>query len=264
MKNALLVLMTVFVAPALAQDADAVRGGWMADAGGVRHIYMLTVRGTAVTGTYCTDCSDVATLAQIRNGVLTADGLKFEVVNPGPAAYRDTVTAKLVADGLEVTRQREGAGAAPTKVNLHRAKSEPAAPPPPTGAPPRPAYVPPGPAEALTPAKVVGLWLFGEGPGQQHFMFKQNGSELYGLACDPCDDPNHMAPLDRVSIDGTTLRYSIVHENNAKAFYDKGPFSNDARASLAGHELHMWVIPSYEPPSFKPIEITMLGPIRGY
>ena len=116
----------------------------------------------------------------------------------------------------------------------------------------------------LTPAKVAGLWMFGEGPGKQHFMFKQNGSELFGLACGPCDDPSNMAPLDRVSIDGTTLRFSIVHENNAKAFYDKGPFSNDARASISQNELHMWVIPSYEPPSFKPIEITMLGPIRGY
>ena len=263
MKKALPGLVALFAAPAVAQDADAVRGGWIADAGGVRHIYMLTVRGTAVTGTYCTDCSDVANLALIRNGVLAAGGLEFEVVNPGPAAYRDTVTAKLVGDGLEVTRRREAATSAPTKVVLHRTTSTPAAPPP-AGAPPRPAYVPPGPAEPLTPAKVAGLWLFGEGPGKQHFMFKQNGSELFGLACGPCDDPNHMAPLDRVSIEGTTLRYSIVHENNAKAFYDKGPFSNDARASLSQNELHMWVIPSYEPPSSKPIEITMLGPIRGY
>ncbi len=98
MKNTLPVLMALFAAPAFAQDADAVRGGWMADVGGVRHIYMLTVRGTAVTGAYCTDCSDVANLALIRNGVLAADGLEFEVVNPGPAAYRDTVTAKLVGD----------------------------------------------------------------------------------------------------------------------------------------------------------------------
>jgi hypothetical protein len=267
MNKALPVLAAFLAAPAFAQDADAVRGGWMADVGGVRHIYMLTVRGTAVTGTYCTDCSDVANLALIQNGVLAAKGLEFEVVNPGPVAYRDFVTAKLVGDGLEVTRGRKGIAAAlPTKVVLHRSTSKPAAPPPPppAGAPPRPAYVPPGPAEPLTPAKVAGLWLFGEGPAKQHFMFKQSGSELFGLACGPCDDPNHMAPLDRVSIDGTTLRYSIVHENNAKAFYDKGPFSNDARASLSQNELHMSVIPSYEPPTSNPIEITMLGPIRGY
>jgi hypothetical protein len=71
-----------------------------------------------------------------------------------------------------------------------------------------------------------------------------------------------MGPLDRISIDGTNLRYSIVHENNAKAFYDKGPFSNEVRASFARHEMHMWVIPSYEAAGFTPLEITMLGPVR--
>ena len=94
MKNTWLVLMTLLGAPAFAQNADAVRGGWMADVGGVRHIYMLTMRGTAVTGTYCTDCGDVATLALIEKGVLAADGLKFEVVNPGPMAYRDRWLSK--------------------------------------------------------------------------------------------------------------------------------------------------------------------------
>jgi hypothetical protein len=266
MKNTLLILMTLLVAPAFAQNADAVRGGWMADVGGVRHIYMLTVRGTEVTGTYCTDCSDVATLALIEKGVLAADGLKFEVVNPGPIAYRDTVTAKLVGDQLEVTRQRNGATAAPTKVMLHRSTAKQPAPPPPApaNAAPRPAYVPPGPAEPLTPAKVAGLYLRGEGPTKQYFMFKQNGTELFGLACGPCDEPNNMAPLDRVSIEGTTLKFGIVHENNAKAFYDKGPFSNDARANIMRNEMHMWVIPSYEAPTSTPIEITMLGPIKGY
>jgi len=267
MKNILLVLITLTAAPAFAQNADAVRGGWIADVGGVRHIYMLTARGTAVTGTYCTDCADVANLALIHNGVLAADGLKFEIVNPGPTAYRDTVTAKLVGDQLEITRQRQGASGAPTKMALHRSTGKPAAPPPPPPGgppPPKPAYVSPGPAEQLTPAKVAGLWMFGEGPGKQHFMFKANGTELFGLACGPCDDSTNMAPLDRMSIDGTTLRFSIVHENNAKAFYDKGPFSNDARANISQNELHMWVIPSYEPSSSKPIEITMLGPIRGY
>ena len=112
---------------------------------------------------------------------------------------------------------------------LHRSTSAgPAPPPAPSGTPPPPpAYVPPGPAEALSPAKVAGLWLRGDGPGKQYFMFKEVGAQVLGLGCGPCDDPNFMAPLDRISINGTTLRFSIIHENNAKAFYDKGPFSND-------------------------------------
>ena len=258
------VVAALLAAPACAQDADAVRGGWMADAGGVRHIYMLTIRGTAVTGTYCTDCSNVDTLALIENGTLDANGLKFDVRNPGPTAYTDSVTARLVNGELEIKRQRKGSSAAPTSLTLRRSTTtQPAPPPAAPGAPaPRPAYVAPGPPEALTPAKVVGLWLRGEGPDKQYFMFKQAGTQLFGVGCGPCDDPNHMAPLDRVSIDGSTLRFGIVHENNARAFYDKGPFSNDVSATIARHEMHMLVVPSYESAGFKPLEITMLGVIR--
>ena len=54
------------------------------DVGGVRHIYMLTVRGTTVTGIYCTDCNNLGTLAIIENGRLGADNLRFDVHNPGP------------------------------------------------------------------------------------------------------------------------------------------------------------------------------------
>jgi hypothetical protein len=51
-------------------------------------------------------------------------------------------------------------------------------------APAPPAYVPPGPAEALSPAKVAGLWLRGGGPDKQYFMFKQVGAQLLGLGCE--------------------------------------------------------------------------------
>ena len=71
-----------------------------------------------------------------------------------------------------------------------------------------------------------------------------------------------MAPLERASIDGNTLRYSIVHESNGLAFYDKGPFSNEVSATIARHEMHLLVVPSYEAAGFKPLEITMLGVIR--
>jgi hypothetical protein len=263
-----LLCVAVALSPlAAAQNADAVRGGWMADVGGVRHIYMLTVRDGVVTGTYCTECSNPDTLALIDNGVLEADGARFDVHNPGPTAYTDTVTARLVNGELTIKRQRKGSSAAPTTMTLHRSTTEgPAPPPAPAGpAPARAAYVPPGAAEALSPAKVAGLWLWGApGPDKQHFMFKQAGSQLFGLACGPCDDPNHMAPLDRISIDGTTLRFSIVHENNARAFYDKGPFSNNVRAQIAKHEMHMWVVASYQPADSTPGEITMFGPITKY
>ena len=106
------VFAAVIAAPGVhAESADAVRGGWQADAGGVRHLYMLTIRGTAITGTYCTDCSNVDDLAFIQNGVLAADGLRFEVYNPGPKPYTDTVQARLVDGELRITRQRNGSSA---------------------------------------------------------------------------------------------------------------------------------------------------------
>jgi hypothetical protein len=262
------VVLAALCAPAaFAQSADAVRGGWMVDVDGVRHIYMLTVRGTVVTGTYCTDCSDVHDLAFIQDGALESNGMRFDVHNPGPTSYTDTVTARLVDGELRITRQRRGSSAAPIAMTLRRSTSTPPAPAPATpGTPPaRPTYVPPGPAEALSPEKVVGLWLWGTpGPRKQYFMFKHVGTQILGLACGPCNDPNYMGPLDRISIDGTTLRFSIVHENNAPAFYDKGPFSNDVRASIARHEMHLLVVPSYEAAGFTPLEITMFGPIKGY
>jgi hypothetical protein len=263
MRGCLFVPAALLALPALAQNADAARGGWMADVNGVRHIYMLTVRDDAVTGTYCTDCSNVDDLAFIQDGVLEAGGLRFDVHNPGPTVYTDSVTARLVNGELRVTRQRKGSAAAPVTMTLHRSTSTPPAPPPapPGGQPARPAYVPPGPPEALTPQKVAGLWLRGEGPAKQYFMFKQVGAQMLGLACGPCDDPNNMGPLDRISIEGTTLKYSIVHENNAKAFYDKGPFSNEVTATIARNEMRLSVIPSYESPGFTPIGITMLGPV---
>jgi hypothetical protein len=236
----------------------------MADADGVRHIYMLTVRDAVVSGTYCTDCRDVGNLAFIQNGVLESDGLRFEVHNPGPVSYTDAVTARLANGELRITRQRKGSSAAPTAMVLHRSTSAGPVPAPAAAAAPpaRAPYVRPGPPEALSPAKVAGLWLRGEGPDKQYFMFKQVGTRLLGLGCGPCDDPNFMAPLDRISIKGTTLRFSIVHENNAPAFYDKGPFSNDVSATIARHEMRFSVIPSYEGPGFTPIEFTMLGPIK--
>lgn len=263
-QECLLVAAVLLASPVRAEDADAVRGGWMADVDGVRHIYMLTVRSATVTGTYCTNCSSVDNLAFIRDGVLEANGLRFEVHNPGPVAYTETVTARLVNGELRITRQRKGSSAAPISMALHRSTSTPPAPAPAAPGTPQapPASVPPGPAEALSPVKVAGLWLRGGGPGKQYFMFKQVGAQLLGLGCGPCDDPNYMGPLDRISIDGTTLRFSIVHENNARAFYDKGPFSNNVSATISRHEMHMSVVPSYEAAGFTPIEITMLGRIK--
>src|SRR6185295_12237425 len=104
-RHILPLVVTTLSWSAHAENAESVRGGWQADVGGVRHIYMLTVRGTAITGTYCTDCSNLANLAVVDNGVLEADGVRFDVTNPGPTAYHDTVQAKVVSGELHLSRR---------------------------------------------------------------------------------------------------------------------------------------------------------------
>ena len=129
---------------------------------------------------------------------------------------------------------------------------------PPAG--PRPAYVAPGPAQALNEERLIGLWLFGAGPGKQYFIIRQADRQLLGLVCGPCDNPWSMAPLDGFVIDGTDLRFNIVHEDTGGADVH-GPFNNVAHATLARNELHLKVIPSYAPPDSTPIEMTLLGPV---
>src|SRR5215475_8871994 len=42
-----------------AATADAIRGGWVADVDGTRHIFILKVQDATVTGIYCAvDCGD--------------------------------------------------------------------------------------------------------------------------------------------------------------------------------------------------------------
>ena len=41
----------------LAQDANALRGGWLADTARGTEVYLLVVRGESVTGTRCIDLS---------------------------------------------------------------------------------------------------------------------------------------------------------------------------------------------------------------
>jgi hypothetical protein len=69
-----------------------------------------------------------------------------------------------------------------------------------------------------------------------------------------------MAPLDGFTIDGSELRFNIVHEDTGGADLH-GPFNNVAHATLARNELHLKVIPSYAPPDSPPIEMTLLGPV---
>ncbi|HTV77885.1 MAG TPA: hypothetical protein VMF03_06480 [Steroidobacteraceae bacterium] len=253
-------LIAALALPVTAQalDAGAIRGGWVSE-GGPTQVYLLIVRGDVVTGTHCVDCARPQNLGFIE-GRIDADGAHFAIRHD--AAGRTTVdeVRGVVKDGeLVLTVQRRGAGAQPRTLTLHR-PARPAAAGPPPGPRPRVEYVLPGPAQPLTPGKLLGLWLFGGGPGKQYFIIRQADDKLLGMVCGPCDNPWSMAPLDGFEIHGTDLRFNIVHEDTGGADVH-GPFSNVAHATLARNELHLKVIPSYAPPDTTPIEMTLLGPV---
>jgi hypothetical protein len=271
MKSPLIVLIGVLALPAArAADANAIRGGWVTDSGGHTQVYMLIVRGDAVTGTYCIDCADPQNLGFIVGGSLEPAGVHFAIRHDDGAGKTtvDDVRGELRDKELVLSVQRRDEPAHPMTLTVHRP-----APVPPVpiltndeaqlpGAAPgsRPKYLPPGPAQKLTADKVLGLWLWGTGPGKQYFIIRRMGAQLLGMVCGPCDNPNAMAPLDGFAIDGTDLRFNIVHEDTGAAV-EHGPFNNVAHATLARNEMHIKVIPSFEPPSFKPIEMTLLGPV---
>ena len=259
-----LVLMALLAVPgaAQAQEANALRGGWVAEVGGQTQVYMLIVRGATVTGTQCVECAQPRNLGFIVDGRTDPGGAHFTIrheYETGKVTF-DEVVAVLQNRELVLTLQPRNGGARPQVITLHRATPPASAAAPPAGARPRAAYVAPGPAQPLAAEQVLGLWLFGAGPGKQYFIIRRVGTQLLGMVCGPCDNPYSMAPLDGFAIHGTDLEFNIVHEDTGGAA-ERGPFNNVAHATLAHNELHLKVIPSFEPPDSTPIEMTLLGPV---
>jgi len=248
-------------APADAQRAQDIRGNWIADVDGVRHIYLLIVSDGAVTGTYCVDCNDPSNLAFVLDGTLEVDGVNFTVYHdPGDAApFRDEVVGKLLDGALQIERRREGTSGPGVSMTLVRP-----VPPAPTAIPvppQRPSYNPPGPPEPITAEKVAGLWIAGTGPGKQYFMIRRVGDQLLGMVCGPCFEPFNMAPLDSFVIDGDELHFDIVHEDT-NGFPRSEPWVNAARALMSRNEMHLFVVPSFEDPeTFTPFDMTLIGPV---
>jgi hypothetical protein len=255
----LLLLGTAW--PVRAQDSTAIRGGWMTDVNGQRHILYLVVRGSALTGVYCIQCERPDGLAFVRDGVWNGSTVRFTLLHQrdGAPAYREIVEGAMMGGELHITKRRQGWKNQSTALRLRRGTRVPF-PARAANAPRPPAYVPPGPPEPLTPEAVEGLWLAQTGPTKQYFSFRRVGSELLGLVCGPCDNPMNVSPIDTVSIDGTILRFNIVHEDNGIGFDVYGPFSNIVQATISKHEMHITALPTYDMKA-APIEMTMFGPV---
>jgi len=297
MMMAFVTAMLGFVRPAQALTAEEVRGGWVADLNGQRHVYVLNVRGMDIKGIYCWDCSNPDNLAFVQNGKLEADGISFVVfhdVGPG-APYRDVVRGKLLNGKLVLTATRQGpTNARPVETTMQRESRRPAGPggaaplpgttvpaPPPAaargaaagaaGAAAAPGgaggargrgYVAPGPNEPLTVAKISGVWVGGgNGPNKQYFMFRQVENQILGMVCGPCDNPFTFGVLNSGLIMGDTFTFNIVHEDWGFGI-ENGPFNNQATVTIAKNEFRMRTQQDNSPPGVYALEMILTGPLR--
>lgn len=271
-----------------ALNADEVRGGWETTADSGAHILEFSIRGTRVTGIYCTVCDDASTLARVQ-GTLEASRLSFVIEHlrdDGSIAARDPASARVEGDHLVVSGTAGGAsfrwimrkdqrGPAPFGgVKVAEALPQPGAPVvnvaaygkhgqalPPGGLQvPRAPWQQPGPWEPLSIERLVGVWLTGTGPGKQYFIIRRAGNELFGLVCGPCDNPYDMAALTDFSIQGDTLRFNIAHEDNGIGSL---PFHNQIVAHLTKNELRLVsIVPDNQPADTPRLGgVSLLGPL---
>jgi hypothetical protein len=253
----LVALLFVCAAPAFSQPS--VRGGWVADVGGVRHIYIFKVHDDdTFTGTHCTRCDEREDISIVRKGQISGARLSFSLLSDSSGEWREQRFEGDIGDG-EILLRRVGAESAPQRlVRVQGAAPTPAAAP--AAAPPPAPYVAPGPPEPLTLESMAGTWISGTGARAQILMLKVLDGQLVGLICGPCDSPVTMAPIEDGSVDGTRVEIFTVHEDNGRiALY--GRYRNDIVGSVAKHQLR---IDSHLDgrPGENEARMTFIGPIR--
>jgi hypothetical protein len=274
-----LLLAALSLESAHAQDVaagDAFRGGWVADVDGVRHIYILKVRGTDVTGTYCPiDCAHPDNLSFVTDGEIDGNSIQFTLLRDIGDSIR--VRGQLVGESLVLTPEgRLASGMPGGAITFRRDPRRPVV----VRADPEQVdtrsgrgggagrggggrgrgYVAPGPNEALSPAKVEGLWVWGTGPDKQHFIFRQIGNEMLGMVCGACDNPSTFGPLDNFRISGETMTFDIVHEDWGVGI-EYGPFLNHATVTVSHYEMRLETLEELPTGNIE-IEMILNGPIR--
>jgi len=243
-------------APAWAQSADYYRGGWRTDAGAPQ-VYEFVIRGSEVSGIACTHCSDGTTLARVEGTFDEKTGIRFTVRHLAPDGSlqsEDRATAKLASGSLVVSGTNGTGGAfaltmvkdprGPTPGGYPQARLPPGSPPVAivrapgnAGGPPSP-YVQPATWRQITAADVTGVWLgFGVGIEKQYFLIRNDGEQLFGLACGRCDNPYTMGALDHFAIHGDTLEFDIEHQDWGEG--DHVPFVRHVTAHIAMNEMRI-------------------------
>lgn len=256
--------------------ADAIRGGWVADVQGTRHIFIFKVQDAAVSGIYCAvDCGDPSRLVFVDRGTLTRDGLRFQLLRTeGRFSSRTVVVGRLVSGHLMLKLTPSGERSDdPQHLDLQRDPRKPAlvtleelfarrgikSGPLLFSGSPTP-YAPPGPSEALAPAVLEGLWVWGNGAAKQHFMFRQVGERVLGAVCGPCDNPYTFGIIDNVAIRGHIVTFDIEHQDWGFGI-EYGPFANHATATLSRHELHLHSV-AHNGPRTVEGDMVLTGPLR--
>jgi hypothetical protein len=250
-------------------SAAALRGGWVTDIGGVRHVFILKVRDPVVSGIYCdVDCSDPSHLSLIERGWLTPEGVRFQIRRlDGKSPERTDVVGRIADNQLILTTkgkprwtlQRDPRKPALVTVDEMFARRGITSGPLVLAGTPNP-YVPPGPNESLTPSAVEGLWLWGPGPNKQHFIFRQVDGGLLGVVCGPCDNPYTFGVLDNIVIHGDMLTFDINHEDWGIGI-EYGPFVNHATVTVSHHEMHLHSVQKNGPRTIEG-DMVLLGPVR--
>jgi hypothetical protein len=251
----LAALLFACAAPAFAQPD--IRGGWVADVGGVRHTYIFKLRDDAFTGVRCTRCDERKDLSIVRNGRVVGAHLSFSLLSDSDGRWREQRFEGDIGDG-EIRLHRVGAKSEPQRL-VRVAPPAAVAAAPAAAAPPPAPYVAPGPPEPQTLASVAGTWISGTGARAQVAMLKVLDGQLVGLICGPCDSPVTMAPIEQGSVDGTRVEFFTVHEDNGRiALY--GRYRNDIVGTVAKHQLR---IDSHldGKPGENEAHMTFIGPI---
>ncbi len=241
-------------AASAALDANQVRGGWETTVDGVPHIFELRIVGQRISGAYCTFCDDANTLAFVDGRLNSAD-LSFTITHvrdDGSTLYQDQVRARLQGAHLLVSGHSGAPGGRDFTWTMRRDPSGPLPPGPPA---PVLHYMQPGPWESITPGKLVGVWLSGDGAGKQYFIIRRDGNMLRGLVCGPCDNPYSMAAMEDFYIQDDTVQWNICHEDHGRGPL---PYEHHIVAHIADHELRL---DATQPNIHRIVSMTFLGPL---
>lgn len=255
------IIAFMFTGAATAETADEIRGGWVADIDGTRHIYIVQIIGSDVTGTYCWDCSNPDNLAFIREGTFKDGKLDFTVFHDQGEStpYLRSVHAELANGKLVETSQRQAADKVSEIVFERQGRVAPRA------ALDLPDVAPSGPGEQLSNDSITGLWFSRAGMGarKQYLMFREVEGEILGLVCGPCDNVHNMAPIYNVSFTGSKLYIEIAHEDvGTEDGLNNAPFYNTVDVIIVDNEFYLESLTNNDPPGTAPFKMMFTGPVK--